>query len=211
LKASVEPWRGAFYATSLTSPPPLAYAFPSQPFYTQWEYVFNSTVYDAHIQDVFKSMRSWRSRPFQDRGNYYRRRALRRFQVELYLLDSDSWNLRPRLIDLWQAHPAAVRRELQVRHHNDSLGRLLQRALVCPWRLWLRHLALGTTQAGFDALRTSTHPETSWTKKALPFHHAARRGPGQLLSRQLQQPSAGLRSRRRDRRKCFDSLQRGAT
>ena len=30
------------------------YSFPTNPFYTQWEYVFNSTLYDIHLQDVFK-------------------------------------------------------------------------------------------------------------------------------------------------------------
>ena len=43
-----------FYATSATSPLHSLYSFPSNPFYTQWEYVFDSTVYHVHLQDQYK-------------------------------------------------------------------------------------------------------------------------------------------------------------
>jgi iron complex outermembrane receptor protein len=42
-----------FYATSETDPLHSLYSFPSNPFFTQWEYVFNSEVYHLHLQDAF--------------------------------------------------------------------------------------------------------------------------------------------------------------
>jgi iron complex outermembrane receptor protein len=43
-----------YYATSVTSPLHSLYAFPSKPMFTQWEYVFNTTVYQIHLQDQYK-------------------------------------------------------------------------------------------------------------------------------------------------------------
>lgn len=51
-----EKWNLArrYYPTSLASPIQSLYDFPSNPFFTQWEYVFNTTVYQVHLQDEFK-------------------------------------------------------------------------------------------------------------------------------------------------------------
>ncbi len=43
-----------FYGTTMTSPVHSLHDFPSNPFTTQWEYVFNTLVYQVHLQDVFK-------------------------------------------------------------------------------------------------------------------------------------------------------------
>ena len=43
-----------YYATSLASPLHSLYNFPTDPMFTQWEYVFNTTVYQVHLQDQYK-------------------------------------------------------------------------------------------------------------------------------------------------------------
>lgn len=43
-----------YYATSIASPMHSLYSFPSNPMFTQWEYVFNTTVYQVHLQDQYK-------------------------------------------------------------------------------------------------------------------------------------------------------------
>jgi iron complex outermembrane receptor protein len=43
-----------YYATSMTSPLHSLYDFPTDPLVTQWEYVFNTTVYQIHLQDEYK-------------------------------------------------------------------------------------------------------------------------------------------------------------
>jgi iron complex outermembrane receptor protein len=51
-----EKWNLArrYYPTSLTSPMQSLYDFPVHPFLTQWEYGFNTTVYQIHLQDQFR-------------------------------------------------------------------------------------------------------------------------------------------------------------
>ena len=43
-----------FYGTSVADPLHSLYAFPSNPFYTQWAYNFPTTVYQLHLQDEYK-------------------------------------------------------------------------------------------------------------------------------------------------------------
>src|SRR5260370_8094023 len=43
-----------FYGTTLASPGHSLYDFPTNPFYTQWAYNFPSTVYQIHLQDMYK-------------------------------------------------------------------------------------------------------------------------------------------------------------
>jgi iron complex outermembrane receptor protein len=43
-----------YYATSLAAPLHSVYSFPTTPFLTQWEYIFNNNVYHFHLQDVLK-------------------------------------------------------------------------------------------------------------------------------------------------------------
>jgi iron complex outermembrane receptor protein len=51
-----EKWNLArrYYPTSVTSPIQSLYDFPVHPFLTQWEYAFNTTVYQIHLQDQYK-------------------------------------------------------------------------------------------------------------------------------------------------------------
>jgi len=51
-----EKWNLArrYYPTSVSSPMQSLYDFPVHPFLTQWEYGFNTTVYQIHVQDQYK-------------------------------------------------------------------------------------------------------------------------------------------------------------
>jgi iron complex outermembrane receptor protein len=51
-----EKWNLArrYYGTTLTSPVHSLYDFPTNPMFSQWEYVFNTLVYQIHLQDQFK-------------------------------------------------------------------------------------------------------------------------------------------------------------
>ncbi|MDR3751196.1 MAG: TonB-dependent receptor [Terracidiphilus sp.] len=51
-----EKWNLArrYYATSLANPVHSLYDFPVNPMFTQWEYIFNTLVYQIHLQDQYK-------------------------------------------------------------------------------------------------------------------------------------------------------------
>ena len=81
---------------------------------------------------------------------------------------------------LRQAISAPVRRELQAEEGNEIFGDVAYnvRSYVpggygygtSPW---------GTKQAGFDALKSTTHPETSWTEEA-GYRYTAKRASAQV-------------------------------
>jgi iron complex outermembrane receptor protein len=154
-----------FYGTTATDPSHSLYDFPSNPFYTQWEYVFNSTVYDIHLQDVYKLTK----------------------KVSLAAgFKTEETNTDGELSKTFQSSPVFVPGEyaqgklesgkpilpqfganVKLDSKSEIFGDVAYnvRSYVpggygygtSPW---------GTTQAGFNALKTSTHPETSWTEEA---------------------------------------------
>ncbi len=153
-----------FYGTTLTSPVHSLYSFPSKPFYTQWEYVFNSSVYDVHIQDVlkfsskfsfsagFKSeetttdgelSNTFKSSPVFVPNTYAQgqltsgKPILPQFGVDLRL---DKYN------EIFADAAYNVRSYVPGGYGYGT----------SPW---------GTTQAGFTALKSTLNPETSWTEE----------------------------------------------
>jgi iron complex outermembrane receptor protein len=154
-----------FYATSETAPLHSLYAFPSNPFYTQWEYVFNSYLYDIHLQDVYK---------VNDKLSF-----AAGFKAEETTTDGE-------LSKTFQSSPVFAPGKyaqgkltsgkpilpqfganFKLDGHNEIFGDVAYnvRSYVpggygygtSPW---------GTTQTGFDALKSTTNPETSWTEEA---------------------------------------------
>jgi iron complex outermembrane receptor protein len=153
-----------FYATSATDPLHSLYDFPSNPFYTQWEYVFNSEVYDIHLQDVFKM-----TDKLTLAGG---------FKTEETTTDGE-------LSKTFQSSPVFVPGtyaegkltsgkpilpQVGVNYKIDKSNEIFGDAAynvrsyipggygygTSPW---------GTTQTGFNALKSTTHPETSWTEE----------------------------------------------
>jgi iron complex outermembrane receptor protein len=153
-----------FYGTSATSPLHSLYDFPTNPFYTQWEYVFNSTVYDVHLQDVFKV----NDKLALSAG----------FKTEETLTDGElsaTFKSSPAYVpgayaqgSLTSGKPMLpqVGVNYKLGNGNEIFGDVAYNVRsyipggygygTSPW---------GTTQVGFNALKTTTHPETSWTEE----------------------------------------------
>jgi iron complex outermembrane receptor protein len=154
-----------FYATSATDPLHSVYDFPSNPFYTQWEYVFNSEVYDVHLQDVYKVnekislaagfkseetttdgelSKTFESSPVFVPGKY----AVGQLTSGKPILPQIGVNFK-----LDKSDEVFGDVSYNVRSYvpgGYGYG-------TSPW---------GTTQAGFAALKTNLNPETSWTEEA---------------------------------------------
>ena len=161
-----EKWNLArrFYGTTATDPVHSLYSFPSNPFYTQWEYVFNSLLYDIHLQDVYKVndkltvaagfkteetttdgqlSKTFQSSPVFVPGVYAQGKltsgkpVLPQFGVNFKLDKSN---------EIFGDVSYNVRSYVPGGYGYGT----------SPW---------GTTQVGFDALKSTTHPETSWTEE----------------------------------------------
>ena len=155
-----------FYGTTAASPVHSLYDFPSNPFYTQWEYVFDSTVYDVHLQDAFK---------LNDKLT-----LAAGFKTEETLTDGE---LSPAFKSsytyttvigkyaqgsLTSGKPILPQFGANVRldKHNEVFGDAAYnvRSYV-PGGYGFGNSPWGTTQAGFNVLKTTLKPETSWTEE----------------------------------------------
>lgn len=155
-----------FYGTSATSPLHSLYDFPTNPFYTAWDYNFNSTVYDAHLQDTYKAT----DKLTLSAG----------FKMEETLTDGE---LTPAFKSsytyttvvgsyaqgsLMSGKPflPQVGANYKLNASSEVFGDAAYnvRSYVpggygygtSPW---------GTTQVGFNALKSTLKPETSWTEE----------------------------------------------
>ena len=155
-----------FYATSETDPLHSLYDFPTNPFFTQWEYVFNSTVYDVHLQDVFK---------VNDKLS-----LAAGFKTEETITDGElsstfkaSYTYTTVAGEYAQGSLTSgkpILPQFGFNYKLDKVGEFFGdvaynvRSYVpggygygtSPW---------GTTQTGFNALKSTTNPETSWTEE----------------------------------------------
>jgi iron complex outermembrane receptor protein len=162
-----EKWNLArrFYGTTSSSPVHSLYDFPSNPFYTQWEYVFNSELYDVHLQDVFKvNDKLTVAAGFKSEETYTDGELSKTFQSSsAYVSGKYAQG------SLTSGKPILPQFgvDFKLDKQNEIFGDVAYnvRSYVpggygygtSPW---------GTTQAGFNALKTSTNPETSWTEEA---------------------------------------------
>ncbi|MGA2349779.1 MAG: TonB-dependent receptor [Terracidiphilus sp.] len=169
-----------FYATSATDPLHSLYSFPSNPFFTQWEYVFNSEVYHIHLQDAFqvndklalsagfKTMEMTTDgelsktflntpAPFYTPGQYAQGKLtsgkpiLPQFGVNFKLNEGN---------EIFGDVSYNVRSYVPGGYGYGT----------SPW---------GTTQIGFDALKSTTNPETSWTEEA-GYRYTTKRASAQV-------------------------------
>ena len=153
-----------FYATSATSPLHSLYDFPTNPFYTQWEYVFDSTVYHFHLQDQFKlNDKVAFSAGFKTMENTTNGQLSPSFKsgqafVPGAYAQGSLTSGKPILpqfgvnIKLDKANEIFADASYNVRAYvpgGYGYG-------TSPW---------GTTQAGFAALTSTLKPETSWTEE----------------------------------------------
>jgi iron complex outermembrane receptor protein len=153
-----------FYGTSETDPLHSLYDFPSNPFYTQWEYVFNSTVYDIHLQDVFKV----NSKLSFSAG----------FKTEETTTDgqlSNTFKSSPVYVPntyaqgkLTSGKPFLPQFGANVKLNKNSevFGDVAYNVRSYqPGGYGFGNSPWGTTQAAFDTLNATLKPETSWTEE----------------------------------------------
>ena len=154
-----------FYTTAANSAVHSLYSMPSNPFYTQWSYDFNSNVYHFHIQDVYR---------FNDKLS-----AEAGFKSVYSDLDGKLGTFdSPLLLGSAASSFAQGSRnagkpflpQLGLNYKLDTKNELFADAAYnvrtyqagahgygsSPWN---------TNQAGFDAVKDTLKPETSWTEE----------------------------------------------
>jgi iron complex outermembrane recepter protein len=154
-----------FYATSLASPSHSLYSFPSNPFYTQWEYVFNTTVYQFHLQDIYKVndklalSAGFKTVETDTDGNLSNTFTSSPVFVPGTYAQGSLQSGKPILPQFGV--------NLKLDKSNEIFGDVAYnvRSYV-PGGYGFGNSPWGTTQAGFDVLRKTLHPETSWTEEA---------------------------------------------
>ncbi|HEY0794374.1 MAG TPA: TonB-dependent receptor, partial [Acidisarcina sp.] len=153
-----------FYATSIASPLHSLTDFPKNPFATQWAYNFGTTVYQIHLQDSykvsnavtvsagFKTVESntdgeltaaFKASPLYPPGKYAQGS-----------LESGKPFL-PQFGASWKINPT-----------SEMFGDVAYnvRSYV-PGGYGFGNSPWGTTQAGFDLLKTTLKPETAWSEE----------------------------------------------
>jgi iron complex outermembrane receptor protein len=192
-----EKWNLArrYYSTSLASPMQSLYDIPSHPFFTQWEYVFNSTVYQIHLQDQYKvNSKLALSAGFKTAETTTDGELSATFLSHPPVLADPALQgtaAKPKLgyfageyaqgqltsgkpflpqfgaiFKLNEGHEIFANAAYNVRSYvpgGNGYG-------TSPW---------GTSQNGFDALKSTTSPETSWTEEG-GYRYTAKRASAQV-------------------------------
>jgi len=155
-----------FYGTTATSPLHSLYDFPTNPYKTQWEYVFNSTVYDVHLQDIFK---------VNDKLT-----VAAGFKTEETLTDGElssafksSYTYTTVVGDYAQGSLTSGKPFLpqfgvnyKIDKNNEVFGDAAYNVRSYqPGGYGFGNSPWGTTQAGFSVLKSTLKPETSWTEE----------------------------------------------
>jgi len=162
-----EKWNLArrFYGTSATSPLHSLYSFPSNPFYTQWEYVFNSTVYDVHLQDVFKV-----NDKLSLSGGFKSEETTTDGQLSKTFQSSPAFT--PGAYaqgKLTSGKPFLPQfgANYKLNKNNEIFGDAAYNVRSYqPGGYGFGNSPWGTTQVAFDTLHSTLKPETSWTEEA---------------------------------------------
>jgi iron complex outermembrane receptor protein len=161
-----EKWNLArrFYATSATSPLHSLYDFPSNPFYTQWEYVFNSMVYDIHLQDVFKlNEKVALSAGFKTEETTTDGELSKTFQSSPVFVPGQYAQGK-----LTSGKPFLPQFGVNVKldKNNEVFGDAAYNVRSYqPGGYGFGNSPWGTTQVAFNILNSTLNPETSWTEE----------------------------------------------
>jgi iron complex outermembrane receptor protein len=155
-----------FYATTEASPVHSLYDFPSNPFYTQWEYVFNSTVYDVHFQDAYKvndkltvsaGFKTEETLTDGELSNTFKGSYTYTTVVGKYAQGS-----------LTSGKPFLPQfgANFRIDKFNEIFGDAAYNVRSYqPGGYGFGNSPWGTTQAGFAVLKSTLKPETSWTEE----------------------------------------------
>ena len=162
-----EKWNLArrFYATGATAPLHSLYDFPSNPFYTQWEYVFNSMVYDIHLQDTFKVNDKFAlSAGFKTEETTTDGELSKTFQSSPVFVPGQYAQGK-----LTSGKPFLPQFGVNVKldKNNEIFGDAAYNVRSYqPGGYGFGNSPWGTTQVAFNTLNSTLKPETSWTEEA---------------------------------------------
>lgn len=155
-----------FYGTTMSSPVHSLYDFPSNPFYTQWDYVFNSTVYDVHLQDVFKvNDKLTLAAGFKTEETLTDGELSPAFKSS-YTYTTVVGNYAQGSLTSGKPFLPQFGANFRLDAHNEIFGDASYnvRSYV-PGGYGFGNSPWGTTQAGFSVLKSTLKPETSWTEE----------------------------------------------
>ena len=164
-----EKWNLArrFYATSATDPLHSLYSFPSNPFFTQWEYVFNSIVYDIHLQDVYKV-----NDKLSVSGGFKSEETTTDGQLSKTFLNTPAPFYTPGTYaqgKLTSGKPFLPQfgANYKLDKQSEIFGDVSYNVRSYqPGGYGFGNSPWGTTQAAFNTLNSTLKPETSWTEEA---------------------------------------------
>jgi iron complex outermembrane receptor protein len=187
-----EKWNLArrYYPTSIASPMQSLYDIPSHPFFTQWEYVFNTLVYQIHLQDQFKvNSKLVLSAGFKTAENitdgelgttFLANPPVMADPVLQAKLGYTAGEYAQGQLTSGKPFLPQVGANFKLNEGNEIFGDAAYnvRAYMpggngygtSPW---------GTKQIGFDALKSTTSPETSWTEEA-GYRYTAKHASAQV-------------------------------
>jgi iron complex outermembrane recepter protein len=156
-----------FYGTSASSPLHSLYSFPSNPFYTQWEYVFDSTVYDVHLQDVYTVNSKLKlAAGFKTEETITNGQLSPTFKSS-YTGSTVSGSYAQGSLTSGKPFLPQFGANYKLDKFSEIFGDASYnvRSYV-PGGYGFGTSPWGTTQAGFAVLKTTLKPETSWTEEA---------------------------------------------
>jgi iron complex outermembrane recepter protein len=156
-----------FYATSVSDPQHSLYSFPSNPFATQWAYNFPTTVYQIHLQDLYKITPAisvsagFKTTETNATGN------LTAFNTGIPLSATvQVSNYAQGSLESGKAFLPQFGVNWKLDRSNEIFADVAENVrayqmggngiATSPW---------GTSQAGFDALKNTLKPESSWSEE----------------------------------------------
>jgi iron complex outermembrane receptor protein len=168
-----------FYGTSASSPLHSLYDFPTNPFYTAWEYVFNTTVYDVHLQDAYKvNDKLALSAGFKTEETLTDGELSSAFKSSYTYSTLASGKYAQGSLTSGKPFLPQFGVNFKLDKHNEVFADASYNVRSYqPGGYGFGNSPWGTTQSGFNALKTSTKPETSWTEeggfRSTTQHYAA--------------------------------------
>nr|WP_255550746.1 TonB-dependent receptor [Granulicella sp. dw_53] len=159
-----------FYATSIATPAHSLYDFPKNPFATQWDYNFPTTVYQIHLQDLYKITPAvsvsagFKTTETNATGN------LTASDTGILLKPTAPKppvsNYAQGSLESGKAFLPQIGVNWKLNTNNEIFADVAENVrayqmggngiATSPW---------GTTQAGFDALKKTLKPESSWSEE----------------------------------------------
>lgn len=148
-----------YYATSVSSPLHSLYAFPSNAFATQWAYTFNSTTYQLHLQDSYKV-----TPKVTISAGFKAIETNTDGKLAPYI--SSTTSFAQGSLQSGKPFLPQVGASWKIDNHNEVFGDIAYNVRsYIPGGYGFGTSPWGTTQAGFNTLKHTLKPETSWSEE----------------------------------------------